>query len=172
MMGSRRLADGWAAGKKITEVVTVAINEKPQAYNSLWQLRADAWSSLEESAAQLTLAGAQQRSVRQLAETVARLLNVLEPMERFWAFPGTRAFQEVRRLFTAGKYGRFAAVIARINRALVTDSYRGGQPEDLGGEDDAYDGDARPVEQGRPDRPYFEVLVVEDMSEAQERSLR
>jgi arginine decarboxylase len=154
-------------------VVTVAVTENPQAYNSLWQLRVDAWSSLEESAAQLARAGAQQRSVGQPAETVAGVLDVLEPMERFWAFPGTQAFQEVRRLFTAGKYGRFAAVVARINRALVTDSYRGGQPEDFGGEDDAYDGDARPVEQGRPERrPYFEVLVVDDMSEAQERSLR
>jgi hypothetical protein len=33
------------------------------AYHSLWQLRTDAWSALEESAAQLALADAQQRPV-------------------------------------------------------------------------------------------------------------
>ena len=29
-----------------------------------------------------------------------------------------------------------------------------------------------PLEQARTDRPYFEVLVVEDMSEQQEQALR
>src|SRR6202044_2794176 len=36
-------------------------------------------------------------------------------------------------------------------------------------EDDAYDHEARPADQHRP---YFEVLVVEDMTEDQERALR
>jgi hypothetical protein len=38
------------------------------AYNSLWQVRNDAWSSLEESTSQLALAGAQQRPVEELIE--------------------------------------------------------------------------------------------------------
>ena len=98
------------------------------AYNSLWQVRADAWSSLEESAAQLVLAGAQHRPAEQLGETVHGLLDVLGPIERFWAFPGTQSFHKVRRLFAAGKYDRFAALVSGINRALATDSFRGGQP--------------------------------------------
>ena len=40
------------------EVVTVPVSPKPLAYNSLWQLRNDTWSSLEESTTQLALAGA------------------------------------------------------------------------------------------------------------------
>jgi hypothetical protein len=56
------------------------------------------------------------------------------PIERFWAFPGTPAFQKLRRLFTSGKYD--------------------------------------PMEHGRTDRPHFEVLVVEDMTEHQEHALR
>jgi len=58
------------------------------AYNSLWQVRTDAWSSLEESATQLVLAGAQHRPVEQLGDTIHGLLDVLGPIERFWAFPG------------------------------------------------------------------------------------
>ncbi len=142
---------------------------KPLAYNSLWQIRNDAWSSLEESAAQLVLGCAQQRPVEQLTETVTGLLDELGPVERFWAFPGTRAFQRVRRLFLAGKYDRFAALVSEINRALASDSYRTNPALDQGAEED---GDARPPEQTRPDRPYFEVLVVEDMSEQQENTLR
>jgi arginine decarboxylase len=142
------------------------------AYNSLWQVRTDAWSALEECTAQLALAGAQQRPVEQLTDTVAEVLAVLAPIERFWAFPGMRAFFKMRRLFTTGKYDRCAAIVARINRALATDSYQGSQSWDADAEDDAYDHEARSADQGRPQRPYFEVLVVEDMTEDQERALR
>ncbi len=145
---------------------------QPSAYNSLWQLRNDSWSSLEEAAAQLALAEAQQRPVEQLVETVTGLLDVLGSIERFWAFPGAQTYQEVQRLFAAGKYDRLAMLVGRANRALVTESYRGGQAWDFRAEDDAYDRDAGPVRQPGSDRPYFEVLVVEDLTGEQERSLR
>src|SRR5271165_174252 len=103
------------------------------AYNSLWQVRNDAWSSLEEAAAQLVLAGARQHPVEQLTETVTGLLNVLGPIERFCAFPGVPAFARARRLFAAGKYDRFAALVSGIDRALATDSFRSGQVGDLAG---------------------------------------
>ena len=154
------------------EVVTVPVGPKPLAYNSLWQLRNDTWSSLEESTTQLALADAQQRPVGQLAETVTGLLDVLGSIERFWAFPGAQTYQEVQRLFAAGKYNRLAAVVSRANRALVTESYRGGQAWDLRSEDDAYERDSHPAKQFGSDRPYFEVLVVEDLTEEQESSLR
>jgi arginine decarboxylase len=157
---------------QITEVVVVPVEGNPLAYNSLWQLRADTWSSLEESASQLAVAGAAQRPVDQLAQTVAGQLGTLEAIERFWAFPGTQAFQEARRLFTAGKYDRFATVIKRINRALVTDSYRSGQTWDTTSDDEAFDRETGQAEQAAAGRPYFEVLIVEDMSEAHERALR
>jgi arginine decarboxylase len=143
-----------------------------QAYNSTWQIRNDAWCSLEESSAQLVLAGARHRPVDDLDQTISRLLDVLGPIERFWAFPGMAAFLKVRRLFTAGKYDRFAALVRGINRALATDSYRTGQTWDPGAEDEGLDRGAHPLEHGRTDRPYFEVLIVEDMTEQQERALR
>ena len=51
--------------------------------------------------------------------------DVARPIERFWAFPGLPAYQKVRRLFAAGKYDRCATVVARLNRALASDSYHG-----------------------------------------------
>jgi arginine/lysine/ornithine decarboxylase len=141
------------------------------AYNSLWQVRTDAWSGLEESAAQLALAGSQHHPVEQLTETIRDLLDVLGPIERFWAFPGTQYFQKARRLFTAGKYDRFATLVSGINRALATDSFRTTRAGDLGADDDAFDRVVHPMEQVRKARPYFEVLIVEDMTEQQERAL-
>ena len=150
----------------------MSVDIKPLAYNSLWQLRNDTWSSLEESTTQLALAGAQQRSVEQLAETVTGLLEVLGSIERFWAFPGAQTYREVQRLFAAGEYDRLAAVVSRANRALVTESYRDGQAWDMRSGDDAYERDSHPAKQFGSDRPYFEVLVVEDLTEEQESSLR
>ena len=148
------------------------VGGKPLAYNSLWQLRNDTWSSLEESTTKLALAGPKQHSVEQLAETVTRLLDVLGSMERFWAFPGAQTLQELQRFFAAGNYQRLAAVVGRTNRALVTESYRGGHAIDLHTEDDAYERDTRPAKQPGSDRPYFEVLVIEDLTDEQERALR
>ncbi len=174
-LGASCLLGRWQdarAPAQIAEVVTVPVGIKPLAYNSLWQIRNDTWSSLEESTTQLTLACAEQRSVEQLTETVTGLLDLLSSIERFWAFPGAQTFQEVQRLFAAGEYDRLATVVGRANRALVTESYRGGHAWNLRAEDDAYDRDARPVKQPVSDRPYFEVLVVEDLTLDQENSLR
>ena len=145
---------------------------KPLAYNSLWQLRNDSWSSLEESTTQLALASGQQRPLGQLTETVTGLLDVLGAIEGFWAFPGAPAVRMLQGLFAAGQYVRLAAVVGRANRALVTEAYRGGQAWDQRAEDDGYDRDSRPAKQFGSARPYFEVLVVEDLTEEQERALR
>jgi len=147
---------------------------KPPVYNSLWQLRADSWSALEEASERLAVAVTQERPTERLVKEVDRLLDVLAPMEVYWAFPGVQTFQHARRLFGAGKYDRLARLIAAINRALITDSYRnGGQwsaehldREPLNG------ADALSLEHNRETRPYFEVLIVDDMTGAQERALR
>src|SRR6478752_805792 len=147
---------------------------KPPVYNSLWQLRADSWSGLEEASERLAIAVTQERPTERLVKEVDRLLDVLAPMEVYWAFPGVQTFQHARRLFGAGKYDRLARLIAAINRALITDSYRnGGQwsaehldREPLNG------ADALSLEHNRETRPYFEVLIVDDMTGAQERAVR
>ena len=150
----------------------MAVSRNALAYNSLWQFRNDSWSSLEEASTQLVLAGTQCRPTDPPAETVSGLLDALAPIERYWAFPGAQRFHDMRRLFTAGKYDRFAAMVSGINRALVTETYRDGQSPGTSGEDGTYQQAAPATEQAPPGRPYFEVLVVEDLSEAQERSLR
>jgi arginine decarboxylase len=100
---------------------------------------------------------------------VSGLLDTLGPVERFWAFPRPQAFQQLRRVFTAAKYERFAVLVRGINQALVTGSYRAGAAAE---EDDGYDPGAGQSERCRAGRPSFEVLIVEDMTEAQEQALR
>ena len=144
-----------------------------QAYNSLWQFRADAWSSLEEASDRLGAAAAAGRPLDALVERVTALLDQLGPIERYWAYPGPQAYQQGRRLFAAGKYTRFARAVASLNRGLVTGSYRTGATWSVAAAiQEPFERDTGVPTEPRTERPYFEVLLVEDMPEAHERALR
>ena len=146
------------------------------AYNSVWQLRADAWCRLEEAAERLSWPTTSGRGKEQCAAVVGDLLAQLTPLEPYWAFPGAPLFARAQRLFTAGQYDKFGRMVSRINRALTTDSYRSGDMDTAGRDDhDLFPTEPRTLEQqpGKSrDRLYFEVLVVESMTEAQESALR
>ncbi|OYN75516.1 aminotransferase class I/II-fold pyridoxal phosphate-dependent enzyme [Mycolicibacterium sphagni] len=147
-----------------------------RAYNSVGQLRADAWCRLEEAADRLTRTSTTGALKEKYVGICRDLLTELTPLEPYWAFPGSPQFARVQRLFAGGSYDKFAAIVARINRALTTESYRSGHAEHAGGEDqDLFPTDPRQLE-GAPsthrEQPYFEVLVVEKMTDAQERALR
>lgn len=148
-----------------------------RAYNSVWQLRGDTWCRLEEAAdqlAQLTTTGGALKD--RYIDICQDLLIRLAPLESYWAFPGSPRFARIQRLFAAGSYDGFARAVNRVNNALTTESYRAGDV-DQAGLDDQYGlpVDPRQLEYQdgtQHDRLYFEVLVVESMTEAQERALR
>ena len=93
-----------------------------RAYASWWQARSDTWSRLEEASGQLAATFAAGQADEEMVETTSGLLDALAPVERYWAYPGPEAFRLVRDLFAAASYGRFALLVARITRALVTQS--------------------------------------------------
>ena len=149
--------------------------DNPRAYNSVWQLRGDSWCRLEEAAERLTRPSCTGKLKEHYVAVCGDLLAELTPLEPYWAYPGSSQFARVQRLFTAGSYDKFAQMVSRINRALTTDSYRTGEVEHAGLDDDVYPTDPGLLEQQpatKTDQLYFEVLVVESMTEAQERALR
>ncbi len=152
------------------------MTEHLHAYNSLWQVRSDSWCRLEEAADRLTHPSCIGELKNKWADACRDLLAELSTLEPYWAYPGSPQFARVQRFFTAGNYDKFAQAVARINRALTTESYRSGDVENAGADDlDMFPADPRQLEQQQAtqrDRPYFEVLVVEHMSEDQERALR
>ncbi len=153
-----------------------AMTEHLRAYNSLWQVRSDSWCRLEEAADRLTrpttTGEVKDKCVAACQEQLARL-STLEP---YWAYPGSPQFARLQRLFAAGSYDKFAQEVGRINRALSTESYRSGDVDNAGADElDMFPADPRQLEHqpaSQTDRPYFEVLIVEKMTEAQERALR
>ncbi len=139
-----------------------------RAYTSWWQARSDAWSRLEEAPAAGGRVPGQPDSG--LIATTSGLLDALAPVEQYWAFPGPEVNRRMRDLFASASYGPFALLVARISRAVVTESYRastGSLPVDIDHEEDE-PGEADAGQAG----PYFEVLVVETLTAAQEHALR
>src|SRR6516165_1859037 len=145
-----------------------------RAYTSWWQARSDTWSRLEEASGRLAATAGQ--ADEELVEATSGLLDALAPVEQYWAFPGPEALGAVRDLFADASYGRFALLVARITRALVTESYRSGAGWSLAdadhGEAEAEEEAAGPADHDRPGRPYFEVLVVDELTPAQEHMVR
>jgi arginine decarboxylase len=153
------------------------MTEHLRAYNSLWQIRSDSWCRLEEAADRLTRPTTEGALKEKCINTCQELLTRLSTLEPYWAYPGSPQFARVQRLFASGSYDKFAQALTQINRALTTESYRSGDVENAGADDlDMFPSDPRQLLEHQPatqrDRPYFEVLVVEKMTEDQERALR
>jgi arginine decarboxylase len=151
------------------------MTEHLRAYNSLWQVRSDSWCRLEEAADRLTRPTTTGALKEKYVSACQELLARLSTLEPYWAYPGSPQFALVQRLFAGGSYDKFAQAVGRINRALTTESYRSGDVENAGADElDMFPSDPRRLEDPSPqrDRPYFEVLVVEKMTEDQERALR
>ena len=145
------------------------------AYNSWWQFRADSWSRLEEAAGRIVTSLRRGKPIdHDMTEAVHAQCAALAPLEQFWAFPGHAAFGVVQELAAAGAWERLARMMARINRALVTESYRSGSFDDISYGEHRDDSENLIITgiHDHSRKPYFEVLVVETMSPAQEEQLR
>tara|TARA_R110002051_G_scaffold57682_2_gene106547 strand:- start:3137 stop:5923 length:2787 start_codon:yes stop_codon:yes gene_type:complete len=142
-------------------------------YYSASQLRMDRWSGLRESSA--TLAGsADGKSAQKLRKEMAEALESLALIEPYWAFPGMAAFTQIRQNLAAGNDASVSAACHSVARALSTGAYRTRQIQlDRGPEgDDSKDEGLLSPEARALTKPYFEVLIVDEVNELQERWLK
>jgi len=136
-------------------------------YYDAAQYRTDKWSELRLLTARRERAETAGRESSELQEEIAGALDELEVIEQYWAFPGLRACRHLRSLLRRGLYIAQARQTERIVRLLVGDAYRRRDVTEIFHEDyDATDIDdaegAEPNVNGRA-RPYFEVLVVDEL---------
>jgi arginine decarboxylase len=148
------------------------------AYHSVWQMRSDGWNTLNDAMSRLAVEAPKGVDTTALRQRIVEALARLEPIESFWAFPGRAAFRRLQTLFQAGEIEAAQALIARITRALTNHSYRRHQislmvDEGLGQieSEDAYsEEETDPTVQLA--KPYFEMLVVDHLSEREEEALK
>ncbi|MEP3333990.1 aminotransferase class I/II-fold pyridoxal phosphate-dependent enzyme [Sedimentitalea sp.] len=143
-------------------------------YYSAIQLRADRWSALRDVTSALTEESSEKRlsTLQKKADDLFQSLALIEP---YWAFPGMAAFEHMRRQFAHGNFEDLAFSVGRVTRALSTGAYRRRniplERDSLDNEE--HDDEAQLSPEARAlSKPYFEVLIVDNVGEDQERWLR
>ena len=146
----------------------IAIN----LYRSVWEVRNDGWIHLSDNANRLASAEAGGGDVDLARERVTETLDLLEPIESYWAFPGRHGFQRLLSPFQEREYDGFNDLVHRISRALSSQSYRKSFVSLHLDEEAAVEEEERRETEVRVDRPYFEVLIVDHPSAQEEETLR
>ena len=144
-------------------------------YYSATQLRADRWSALRETAEALGLIDHDSKQGKTLLKTAETLFATLEPIEKYWAFPGAAAFEQMKRMLETRNIEDLDVSVRRTARALSTGAYRRRSINLRGsdGEIEDYEDDiAISPDERSLGRPYFEVLIVDNVNDGQSRWLR
>ena len=143
-------------------------------YSSAIQLRSDRWSGLRAATSALTR-DPKAKDMKELREKTQDLFDSLVLIEPYWAFPGMSAFDHMRRQFNHGNYEDLAFAVNRVTRALTTGAYRRRSiplERDSMDQEEHNDEELLSPEARALSKPYFEVLIVDNVSEQQERWLK
>jgi arginine decarboxylase len=141
-------------------------------HRSVWEIRADGWIGLVDDLGRLATLPREHREWEPRMARVRETLAALAPIESYWAFPGGRVFGELSNWIERGELARAHQTARRIHRMLAAQTYRhesvaldseGELPSQI--ETDS-------ERQAQLSRPYFEVLIVDEMSASEEDALR
>ncbi|MFV2051635.1 aminotransferase class I/II-fold pyridoxal phosphate-dependent enzyme [Aliiroseovarius sp. YM-037] len=143
-------------------------------YYSAIQLRSDRWSTLREATDKIARSPSG-KDAEKTRKQINELFDSLSLIEAYWAFPGMQAFDHVRRQFEHNNFEDAAFAVQRITRALTTGAYRRRQvplERDAADQDDHDDEAVQSLEARALAKPYFEVMIVDNVNEHQERWLK
>ena len=150
------------------------------AYHSILQLRTEGWTRLKKNTARLRDALVNGKEHNKLLQQIGADLALLEPIDSYWAFPSRQDFEYLYELYDNEDFEQLSRVVGRISRALASLSYRH-KPINLKVEDakdsDEDNDDFSDAHEERQrlayaNRPYFEVLVVDNISPREEEILK
>ncbi len=115
------------------------------AYTSMWQLRGDAWASLADVTKRLSDALTLPGQRPALRDQATELVRLLDPLESYWAYPGRGHLEQIAALCDVGDYESAMQVADTVTRVIS----------------------GNPTAEDPSGRPAFQVLVVDDLREAE-----
>ena len=135
-------------------------------------MRADGWINLVDDLSRLAILPPDDpERARRLAH-VRKIVESLTPIESYWAFPGGRVFGELCHWIEREELARAHQAARRIHRVLAARTYR----HDANTLDSDHELPSQietdSERQAQLARPYFEVLIVDEMSASEEDALR
>lgn len=154
-----------------------AFTKRATLYN-LPRLRTDCWNMLRDNARRLRRIAADNAEAASLRNETAEMLGFLESVECYCAFPGLLTLAQLRQRFEQKDYDLFTQQSSRAVRLLTTHTYR---KLDLTASNINDYSDLLSVANlsssvhnhlRQEQRPYFEVLFVDDLLPQEEADLR
>ena len=145
--------------------------ESISEYYSAIQLRTDRWNVLKETTQRLCLDQSAAK-LEKLKSKADKIIRSLAGLEGFWAFPGREAFDLIRRQLEHQHYEELAFTVKKILRSLTSGAYRRRKivlEYDVTEQDEMEDEALLSPEARALTKPYFEVLVVDDMNDHQQK---
>ena len=148
-------------------------------YHRISYLRSDTWIRLSRLIGRLSEKQAVGSDTASTLADTKTAMATLENIEDYTAFPSKEDFRLLWRLLEDQEYNLLARAVNRIARALSSDVYRNRQIQLSRGQ---IDGEEKEIEQEvlelhldstmTQTRPYFELLVVDDLSAKEEAVIR
>lgn len=156
---------------------TDPIDPAHTALSHIARLRADTWNRLRDYARQLRRVERTSAEAARLVAAAARAFAFLKPLEAYHAFPGPRALNQIQTRFERGAYESFARQTIRLVRLFSSNAYRRldlstthiHEYSDVLNQSSLSEAIHENIQ--HETRPYFEVLVVDDMSPHDEAEL-
>ncbi|RYF88233.1 MAG: ornithine decarboxylase, partial [Chitinophagaceae bacterium] len=141
-------------------------------HRSVWEIRSDGWINLVDAIGHLVNLVADDPERAEILKRIRQTVEYLTPIESYWAFPGKRVFAELCQYIEREEFASAHHISRRIHRALIASTYRH--------DNNVLDSDRElpsqietdSEQQARLARPYFEVLIVDEMSAGEEEALR
>ena len=142
-------------------------------HRSVWEMRSDSWISLVDNLSRLAILPASHPERASRLAQVQGITERLAPIESYWSFPGGRVFGELCQWIERDELSRAHQAARRIHRALAARTYRH-DPHTLDSSDNELPSqiETDSEHQAQLARPYFEVLIVDEMSASEEDALR
>ncbi len=153
-----------------------ALRKSLDFYHSATQLRFDTWHRLEHYTSQMADRSAKKADIAKFRKAVQDAMAILETIEYYTAYPSRDDFRLLRKVFEREDYPMLARMVERLVRAITNHAYRRRTftpLHRLADSDEPPERDEETAdEEGTLARPYFEVLFVEEMTQAEENRLR
>ena len=133
-------------------------------YHSPTQMRFDTWNRLDEYANRLSAKQMRKADMANLMKQTREALTLLNTFENYSAFPSQEDFELLWQLFSEEEFELLSRIVTRIVRALTGGTYRSRQinlraSAEL---DERGELSQHHDELSHQQRPYFEVLVVDE----------
>jgi len=142
-------------------------------YHSPTQLRFDTWHRLEEHSSRLREKHMRKADINSLSKRIREELSTIEVIENYSAFPSTEDIGLLWELFDQQDFAVLARVVARIVRALTNGTYRSREINlRVSSELDERDELSPEAEAQLHQRPYFELLFVDESGDDDVRRMR